>query len=255
MAKVCPMNGCKAKEGMCIHDKMMLVMVVGLLLIGGWFYVSGNKQTKVTEVTVPTHESASMGGENMMGAGVVFMGGTISLEQGKTMTPLSKEYVFETGVKVSPAGLVTKKDGTTVQLKEGESAWADGSVMKAGEEMMNEATGTMMKSEGMMTGAGTYQTYAPEKVAKFATAGKVVLFFRASWCPTCKALDADIRSHLGNIPEQLTILDVDYDNSTALKQQYGVTYQHTLVEVDAQGKLIKKWSGSPTLAALVSEVQ
>ena len=29
MAKVCPMKGCKEKEGMCIHDKMM----IGIMLI------------------------------------------------------------------------------------------------------------------------------------------------------------------------------------------------------------------------------
>lgn len=248
------MDGCKGKEGMCIHDKLMLVMVVGLALIGGWFFVGGNKNTAVTVTT--THEQESMGGENMMGAGVVFMGGTISLEEGKMMTPLTKDYVFETGVKVSVTGLVTKKDGTTVQLKEGESAWGDGSVMKAGEEMMeSEATGTMMKSEGMISGAGTYQAYSPEKVAKYAATGKVVLFFHASWCPSCKVLDADIRLHLSDIPATLTILDVDYDTSTAMKKQYGVTFQHTLVEVDASGNLIKKWSGSPTLAALVAEVK
>ncbi len=33
MAKVCPMNGCRAKPGLCIHDKMMIVM--GLLGAAG----------------------------------------------------------------------------------------------------------------------------------------------------------------------------------------------------------------------------
>lgn len=28
MAKVCPMKGCGEKEGMCIHDKMMIVIVL-----------------------------------------------------------------------------------------------------------------------------------------------------------------------------------------------------------------------------------
>lgn len=101
---------------------------------------------------------------------------------------------------------------------------------------------------------GTYEPYAPEKLTK-ANSGDVVLFFRASWCPTCKVVDSDIRARLSAIPGTLTILDVDYDNSAALKQKYGVTYQHTFVQVKADGTLIKKWSGSPTLAALVAEVQ
>lgn len=103
-------------------------------------------------------------------------------------------------------------------------------------------------------GAGSYEAYDASKLAN-ANSGDVVLFFRAAWCPTCRALDADIRSKLGGIPADLTILDVDYDNSTELKQKYGVTYQHTFVQVDAQGNLIKKWTNSPTLAALVMEIQ
>jgi hypothetical protein len=48
---------------------------------------------------------------------------------------------------------------------------------------------------------------------------------------------------------------VDYDNSTALKQKYGVTMQHTLVQVDAKGNLIAKWTGSPTLSALTGNIK
>ena len=108
--------------------------------------------------------------------------------------------------------------------------------------------------DDMIDGVGTYEAYAPEKLAR-AEEGDVVLFFRASWCPTCRALDADIKAHQGNIPDGVTILDVDYDDSTALKQKYGVTYQHTLVQVDAEGNMITKWSSSPTLDSLVAQIQ
>jgi thiol-disulfide isomerase/thioredoxin len=136
--------------------------------------------------------------------------------------------------------------------------------MMVGEEAMNPEGGDMMKKDGdemmkkdegaMMAKAGTYEAYSPEKLA-LAEKGKVVLFFRASWCPTCRSLDADIKAHLSAIPEGVTILDVDYDNSTALKQKYGVTMQHTLVQVDAKGTLIAKWTGSPTLAGIVSNIK
>ena len=119
----------------------------------------------------------------------------------------------------------------------------------------NGAGGPMMKDEQGMMKTGLYVAYAPDKIAMASENHDVVLFFRASWCPTCKAIDADIRSHLKEIPESLTILDVDYDNSAELKKKYGVTYQHTFVQVDATGNLIKKWTGSPTLAALVSEIK
>lgn len=32
MAKMCPLDGCKAKTGLCIHDKLMIAMgVIGTL--------------------------------------------------------------------------------------------------------------------------------------------------------------------------------------------------------------------------------
>lgn len=32
MAKMCPIDGCKAKQGLCIHDKIMIVMASVLLV-------------------------------------------------------------------------------------------------------------------------------------------------------------------------------------------------------------------------------
>jgi thiol-disulfide isomerase/thioredoxin len=116
-------------------------------------------------------------------------------------------------------------------------------------------TPTAMTKTDTMTKAGSYESYAPEKVALASGTHSVVLFFRAGWCPTCRAVDGDIKANLSKIPESLTILDVNYDNSTELKQKYGVTYQHTFVHVAADGTLIKKWTASPTLAALVAEVK
>lgn len=127
----------------------------------------------------------------------------------------------------------------------GEKKTEEGTMMKDDAAMMEE--GTMMKK-------GSYEAYSADKLA-LANSGDVVLFFRASWCPTCKALDADIHANLSKIPAGLTILDVDYDNSSDMKKKYGVTYQHTFVQVDAQGNALKKWSGSPTLSALVGQVQ
>ncbi len=118
---------------------------------------------------------------------------------------------------------------------------------------MEEKEAVMDKGDTMMK-VGSYEVYTSEKVALASTDHDVVLFFRASWCPSCRAVDADIKTNLSKIPQNLTILDVNYDNSALLKQKYGVTYQHTFVQVDKDGNLIKKWSGSPTLASLVSQL-
>ena len=101
---------------------------------------------------------------------------------------------------------------------------------------------------------GLYIAYSPEKIS-LASQGPVVLFFKASWCPTCRALDADILANLDDIPKGMIILDVDYDSATALKQKYKVTYQHTLVQVDASRNQIAKWSNSLSLADVISHIK
>jgi thiol-disulfide isomerase/thioredoxin len=105
-----------------------------------------------------------------------------------------------------------------------------------------------------MTKAGSYEAYGAEKIARAET-GDVVFFFHASWCPSCRGLNSSIESNLGSIPEGVTILKTDYDKETELKQKYGVTYQHTLVQVDKDGNMIKKWSGSPSLDSLLAQIQ
>ncbi len=116
--------------------------------------------------------------------------------------------------------------------------------------MKDETSGdNMMRAEG-----GEYVSYQPALLSR-ADSGKVVLFFRASWCPTCKILDSSLRSSLDQIPDDLTILDVDYDNSSDLKNKYAITYQHTLVQVDANGNELAKWSGGSDLASIVSHLK
>jgi thiol-disulfide isomerase/thioredoxin len=101
---------------------------------------------------------------------------------------------------------------------------------------------------------GTYEDYSSEKIA-FAGNGDVVLFFHAPWCPTCKALDTNINTSFTAIPANTKILKVDYDSSSELKKKYGVTYQHTLVQVDKDGNMLTKWSGGNTLASITAKIQ
>ena len=83
---------------------------------------------------------------------------------------------------------------------------------------------------------------------------KRVLFFHATWCPNCKAADADIVKKLGEIPEDVVIFKTDYDKEVALKKQYGITYQHTFVLVDGDGKALKKWAGGQ-LSTIISKTR
>lgn len=100
--------------------------------------------------------------------------------------------------------------------------------------------------------AGQYLDYSQTSISR--TRGTKILFFHASWCPQCRALEASIQA--GPIPANVTIFKVDYDNSSALRQKYGVTLQTTLVKIDDGGGLIGKFVAydSPTLKSLIEEL-
>lgn len=114
---------------------------------------------------------------------------------------------------------------------------------------------TDVPSAEQATSAGYFIDYENyQSVPGMYNDGKIVYFFNAKWCPTCKALTTDIVENGNDIPAGVTIVSVDYDDYTELKQQYGVTYQHTLVQVDAVGNQIKKWSGGNTLDSVLQEI-
>ncbi len=135
----------------------------------------------------------------------------------------------------------------------------EGDVSTSGNEMMKKDTPdtTMMMGKTMphtdtMMAKGVYEIYSPEKVMQ--ATGKIVLFFNASWCPTCRALDKELKANTAKIPAGTTILSVDYDTSTELKKKYGVTTQHTLVQVDKTGNKINTWKGG-NLDTIIANTQ
>jgi thioredoxin 1 len=80
----------------------------------------------------------------------------------------------------------------------------------------------------------------------------VVLFFNASWCPTCRVADANFQED--PFPAGLTVVSVDFDDNRDLKVQYGVTVQHTFVQVDSSGNEVAKWTGSSTVDEVAQPV-
>ena len=76
-----------------------------------------------------------------------------------------------------------------------------------------------------------------------------VLYFYATWCPSCKIANEDFTANPNKIPEDAVVLRVNYNDPDTdqeekeLAQKYGITYQHTFVQIDAEGKEITKWNG------------
>ena len=115
------------------------------------------------------------------------------------------------------------------------------SMMKADEKnkmMMQKDTGYQMYSETLVDSA-------------LKSGQKVAIFFHASWCPSCRALEKTLISNASQIPQDTIILQANYDTETALKQKYGVTVQTTVITLKSDGSLDQKMIGPKTLADIL----
>jgi len=105
-----------------------------------------------------------------------------------------------------------------------------------------------------------YQSYTPEALSQALAESKVVLFFYANWCPTCRPIDLELQNNLSKIPDDVTVIRVNYNDSDtdkeekSLAQKYAITYQHTFVQIDNNGNEITKWNGGG-LANLIANVK
>jgi thiol-disulfide isomerase/thioredoxin len=103
--------------------------------------------------------------------------------------------------------------------------------------------------------AGAYIDYASYELSADQYADtNVVLFFNALWCSTCKQARDNFEASLSEIPKDLTIVLVDFDDSIELRKKYGVTIQHTFVEIDSAGEALGKWSGSVTVDQILKQL-
>lgn len=104
----------------------------------------------------------------------------------------------------------------------------------SGDKMMQNNSVIKQDNKIMIAKTGGYTDYSTENIAKNFT-GTNVIFFHAAWCSICKSVEADIKTNIDKIPQNLQILKLDYDSSLALRQKYGVTTQHTFVKIDKDG--------------------
>ncbi len=141
-----------------------------------------------------------------------------------------------------------KNDGAVMEKKDA------GVMEKPDEAMMKKESESMTEGDAAMAKSGSYETYSPEKVA-MASSGDVLLFFHASWCPICRGIESEIKADTSKIPAGVHVLKVDYDTAVPLRQKYGVTVQHTFVQVDASGNSLQKFSDASTLSDVLSRVK
>lgn len=99
---------------------------------------------------------------------------------------------------------------------------------------------------------GLFADYSKDLVSQAGANEKVILFFHAQWCPTCKSIEKNIKANLDEIPGGVRILLVDFDEESELKKKYDVRQQYTMVQVDNTGKKIDLWTDSYSLEDIIT---
>lgn len=223
-------------------NPIVIIMLV-VLAVGGYWFISQEDQADQrvdSVVSVRINETQHQEGDMM------------DKEADKMM---EKEKSTEDAMMKEDEKMIEKEEGEDAMMMEEKET----DVMMEKEEVMKKDPSTSSGQENqapapepVSTAPGTYADYSAARVAQ--AEGDVVLFFAAAWCPSCRTLDGDISGNTSEIPSGVTILKVDYDSETALKQQYGVTTQHTLVQVDSLGNQIQTWRGGNDLASIISRL-
>jgi len=122
----------------------------------------------------------------------------------------------------------------------------DEAMMKKDEGSMEKDGDKMMKPD-----SSRYVEYSKAVLDQSADMRRV-LYFYATWCPSCKVANEDFTANPNKIPEDVVVIRTNYNDPNTdqeekdLAKKYGITYQHTFVQIDEQGKQITKWNGGDT---------
>ena len=146
------------------------------------------------------------------------------------------------GDKTLADGTIEKADGTMIK--------PDGTMIKPDGTMI-KPDGTMIEpsaSEGAMVKTSSYTPFTQSEYDKAKSEGKIIfLEFYANWCPICKTQEPQIEAAFPEIKNPNVIgFRVNYNDSDTdenernLAREFGITYQHTHIILNADGSVAKK---------------
>ena len=159
---------------------------------------------------------------------------------------LAGVVVYTTTKKSSQSDLMMAKDSSTLPTD-------SNLMMKKDDTTDNNET---MDNKNMSKRYIEYSNTSFEN----ASETRRVLFFFASWCPTCKPADESFVKNISKIPEDVTLIRVNYNDTDTdkdekdLAKKYDVTYQHTFVQIDDKGNVVTKWNGGQ-ISELLSNIK
>ncbi|MCB0914616.1 MAG: thioredoxin family protein [Actinobacteria bacterium] len=165
------------------------------------------------------------------------------------MRPTKKPAVFvaATALGIVLAGCASdagEASDTTVASQPAPAASSTTAAAPPADVTADAATSETPAAQAPAAGAWIDQATYEANKQQYHDAGDVVLFFNASWCPTCQQTVANLDAD--GVPPGVTVVSVDYDSASELKQEYGVTVQHTFVQVDESGAQQAKFTGALT---------
>jgi len=123
---------------------------------------------------------------------------------------------------------------------------------KSSNQMMPKQDSVMEKSSDQVmmdkSSDSRYVEYSKD-ILENSKDKRRVLYFYANWCPTCRPADANFQENEKQIPEDVVLIRVSYNDTEtdveekALAEKYDITYQHTFIQIDADGNEVTKWNG------------
>ncbi len=124
-----------------------------------------------------------------------------------------------------------------------------GSDSKLVDKISPKTTPTPTISETTATNPSSKYQQFESGILERLSGKRVVLFFYANWCPTCKAAQKDFESNQEQIPDDTMLIRINYNDSDTdseekeLAEKYNITYQHTFVWIGSNGEQLAKWNG------------
>ncbi len=181
---------------------------------------------------------------------VLVAGGLFVANQNSKQTDLAKAPQ-EYGALMQKEPVAKEKE----ESEEGEGA--ETPEQKAIEKKEGEALLANEGNKAIKSNSPRYVEYSKAALDESSDKRRV-LYFYATWCPTCKVANEDFTKNPGKIPEDVVVIRTNYNDPNTdqeekdLAKKYGITYQHTFVQIDSQGKEVTKWNGGQTNELLVN---